>query len=161
MNDLIQICAGTCHFVALELDARMKLAHARVSVVVGLLLGVLDGSMVPFNLGISALVLTALGFVGARSREIFSGESYVFLALYLFVVGRCLWVAAGARGTLGARGARGASKPIGVVICSVIAHPRPGWVGTRWTLVRVCDMAGWDGFQERDRIPNKSRTTRR
>ena len=51
----------------------------------GLLLGVLDGSMVPFNLGISSLVLTALGFVGARSREIFSGESYVFLALYLFV----------------------------------------------------------------------------
>jgi cell shape-determining protein MreD len=51
----------------------------------GLLLGVVDGSMVPFNLGISALVLTALGFVGARSREIFSGESYVFLALYLFV----------------------------------------------------------------------------
>ena len=32
-----------------------------------------------------ALVLTVLGFVGARSREIFSGESYVFLALYLFV----------------------------------------------------------------------------
>lgn len=51
----------------------------------GLLLGVVDGSMVPFNLGISALVLTALGFVGARSREIFSGESYVFVALYLFV----------------------------------------------------------------------------
>ena len=50
----------------------------------GLLLGVLDGSMVPFNLGISARVLTTLGFVGARSREIFSGESYVFLALYLF-----------------------------------------------------------------------------
>lgn len=29
-------------------------------------------------------MLTALGFAGARSREIFSGESYLFLALYLF-----------------------------------------------------------------------------
>ena len=68
--------------VALLLAAREIRAGAAAGL--GLVLGVLDGSMVPFNLGISALVLTALGFAGARSREIFSGESYVFLALYLF-----------------------------------------------------------------------------
>ena len=68
--------------VSLLLAAREIRAGAAAGL--GLVLGVLDGSMVPFNLGISALVLTALGFVGARSREIFSGESYVFLALYLF-----------------------------------------------------------------------------
>lgn len=51
----------------------------------GLLLGVIDGSTVPFNLGASALVLTVLGYLGARTREIFSGDNFVFLALYLFV----------------------------------------------------------------------------
>lgn len=68
--------------VSLLLAAREIRAGAAAGL--GLVLGVLDGSMVPFNLGISALVLTALGFAGARSREIFSGESYLFLALYLF-----------------------------------------------------------------------------
>lgn len=68
--------------VSLLLAAREIRAGAAAGL--GLALGVLDGAMVPFNLGISALVLTALGFAGARSREIFSGESYVFLALYLF-----------------------------------------------------------------------------
>ncbi len=51
----------------------------------GLVLGVLDGSMVPFNLGASALALTIIGFLGARTRELFSGDNYLFLALYLFV----------------------------------------------------------------------------
>jgi hypothetical protein len=51
----------------------------------GLGLGILDGSMVPFNLGASALVLTILGFLGARTRELFAGDNFLFLALYLFV----------------------------------------------------------------------------
>jgi hypothetical protein len=51
----------------------------------GLALGIIDGSMVPFNLGASALVLTIIGFLGARTRELFSGDNYLFLALYLFV----------------------------------------------------------------------------
>jgi hypothetical protein len=51
----------------------------------GLGLGILDGSMVPFNLGASALVLTVLGFLGARTRELFAGDNFLFLALYLFV----------------------------------------------------------------------------
>jgi cell shape-determining protein MreD len=51
----------------------------------GLVLGIIDGSMVPFNLGASALALTIIGFLGARTRELFSGDNYLFLALYLFV----------------------------------------------------------------------------
>jgi cell shape-determining protein MreD len=51
---------------------------------IGLLLGILDGSVVPFTLGASALVLTVLGFAGARTREIASDDNYLFLALYLF-----------------------------------------------------------------------------
>jgi rod shape-determining protein MreD len=50
----------------------------------GLILGVLDGALVPFALGASALALTVVGFLGARSRELFSEENYVLLALYLF-----------------------------------------------------------------------------
>lgn len=68
--------------VALLLAAREMRAGWAAGL--GLLLGVLDGSVIPFNLGSSALVLTVLGFFGARSRELVSGDSYLFLALYLF-----------------------------------------------------------------------------
>jgi cell shape-determining protein MreD len=51
---------------------------------IGLLLGILDGSVVPFTLGASALVLTILGFAGSRTREIASADNYLFLAVYLF-----------------------------------------------------------------------------
>jgi len=48
------------------------------------LLGIIDGSLVPFALGSSAVVLTALGFAGARSRDLVTADSLVFFALYLF-----------------------------------------------------------------------------
>jgi cell shape-determining protein MreD len=51
----------------------------------GLLLGILDGALVPFALGASALALTVLGFAGARSRELFPDDNYLLLALYLFI----------------------------------------------------------------------------
>jgi cell shape-determining protein MreD len=51
---------------------------------IGLLLGILDGSVVPFTLGASALVLTLLGFLGSRTRELAAPDNYLFLALYLF-----------------------------------------------------------------------------
>jgi hypothetical protein len=69
--------------VALLLAAREMRAGWAAGL--GLALGILDGAMVPFNLGTSALVMTLLGFAGARSRELFSGDNFVFLALYLFV----------------------------------------------------------------------------
>jgi hypothetical protein len=68
--------------VALLLAAREMRAGWAAGL--GLALGILDGAMVPFNLGTSALVMTLLGFAGARTRELFSGDNYVFLALYLF-----------------------------------------------------------------------------
>ena len=68
--------------VALLLSAREM--RAGFAAGLGLLLGVLDGAVIPFNLGASALVLTILGFAGGRSRELFAGDSFVFLALYLF-----------------------------------------------------------------------------
>ena len=68
--------------VALLLAAReMRAGYAAG---LGLFLGILDGAVVPFNLGASALVLTILGFLGGRSREVVGGESFVLLAVYLF-----------------------------------------------------------------------------
>jgi len=68
--------------VALLLAARQLTAG--VAAGLGLLLGVIDGALVPFALGASALALTLLGFAGARSRELFSEDNYLLLALYLF-----------------------------------------------------------------------------
>ena len=68
--------------VALLLAAReMRAGYAAG---LGLLLGILDGSVIPFNLGASAFVLTVLGFAGGRSKELFAGDSFIFLAVYLF-----------------------------------------------------------------------------
>jgi len=69
--------------VALLLAARE--ARAGHAAGLGLLLGILDGAVIPFNLGASAFVMTILGFAGGRSRELFAGDSFIFLALYLFV----------------------------------------------------------------------------
>jgi cell shape-determining protein MreD len=69
--------------VSLLLSARQL--SAGIAAGVGLALGVIDGALVPFALGASALALTLLGFFGARSRELFAEDNYLLLALYLFV----------------------------------------------------------------------------
>jgi rod shape-determining protein MreD len=51
----------------------------------GFVLGILDGSLAPVALGASSLALTIIGFIGSRSREVFSEDNYLLLALYLFV----------------------------------------------------------------------------
>jgi cell shape-determining protein MreD len=68
--------------VAVLLAARE--VRAGTAAGVGLVLGILDGSVLPYSLGSSALVLTLLGFLGSRSRDFVAGDSLVFLALYLF-----------------------------------------------------------------------------
>lgn len=50
----------------------------------GLVLGLLEDSVVPLFLGAGALVLSVLGFLGARSRDVVAGDSPAFLAFYLF-----------------------------------------------------------------------------
>ncbi len=51
----------------------------------GLLLGMLEGSVYPLTFGASALALTLVGYLGSRTRDVFSGSGLVFLAFYLFV----------------------------------------------------------------------------
>jgi cell shape-determining protein MreD len=50
----------------------------------GVLLGVLDGAVIEYTMGASALALAVLGFLGARSRDVLEGDSPVSLVLYLF-----------------------------------------------------------------------------
>ncbi|MDR0786805.1 MAG: hypothetical protein LBG44_02960 [Gemmatimonadota bacterium] len=69
--------------VAVLLAARRL--SAGVAAGVGFLLGLLEGALVPAALAASALSLTIVAFMGARSREVFSEDNYVLLALYLFV----------------------------------------------------------------------------
>jgi cell shape-determining protein MreD len=52
---------------------------------VGLLLGILEGALLPFALGSVALVFTLIGYLGARTRELFSSDSLVLIAIYLFI----------------------------------------------------------------------------
>lgn len=51
---------------------------------VGLLLGILEGAVVPLTFGASALALTVVGYLGSRTREIFSGGGPAFIAFYVF-----------------------------------------------------------------------------
>jgi cell shape-determining protein MreD len=88
LHFVLRIGLGFAHLapdlllVALLLAARET--RAGYAAGLGLLFGILDGAVVPFNLGASALVLTILGFAGGRSRDLFSGDNFVFLAVYLF-----------------------------------------------------------------------------
>jgi rod shape-determining protein MreD len=69
--------------VAVLLAARQMPAGQAAAL--GFLLGVLEGSLVPSALGETALALTIIGFIGARSRELFLDDNYALVALYLFV----------------------------------------------------------------------------
>jgi rod shape-determining protein MreD len=53
--------------------------------VLGFGAGILQDSLALIGFGASAVLLTVLGFLGARSRDLFYGESLLFIALYLFV----------------------------------------------------------------------------
>lgn len=51
----------------------------------GLALGILHDSLSLLAFGVQAVVYVILGFLGARSRDIFFGDSFLFVVLYLFV----------------------------------------------------------------------------
>lgn len=84
--------------VALLLAARQLPAGQAAAL--GFVLGLLEGALVPSTLGATAFSLTVVGFLGARSREVFLEENYVLLGLYLFagkwLVDFLLYLTAGA-----------------------------------------------------------------
>lgn len=52
---------------------------------VGLVMGVLQDALSLVAFGASAVALSALCYIGARSRDLFEGESVLFIAVYLFL----------------------------------------------------------------------------
>jgi cell shape-determining protein MreD len=52
---------------------------------VGLLIGVLADALSLTKFGALALIYTVLGYLGARSRDLFEGDSLLFVGLYIFV----------------------------------------------------------------------------
>lgn len=69
--------------IALLLAAR-RLRPASAAAV-GFTLGLMRDSLSLVAFGVDAIALTILGYLGARSRDFFIGESLVFVAVYLTV----------------------------------------------------------------------------
>jgi rod shape-determining protein MreD len=53
--------------------------------VLGLLLGLLHDAVSLLAFGAQAVTYTVLGYLGARSRDVFFGDSLLFVGLYLFL----------------------------------------------------------------------------
>src|SRR5918996_687187 len=83
--------------VALGLDAAAPdlitaavLLSARIlggssAAAVGLVLGILADALSLTTFGAQALVNTVIGFLGARSRDLFEGDSLLFIGAYVFI----------------------------------------------------------------------------
>jgi rod shape-determining protein MreD len=69
--------------VALLLGSR-RLGGAGAALL-GLLLGILADSLTLLAFGATAVAFVVVGFIGARSRNLFEGDSYLFVAFYAFI----------------------------------------------------------------------------
>ncbi|MHB1168237.1 MAG: rod shape-determining protein MreD [Longimicrobiales bacterium] len=69
--------------VAVLLAARRM--RATTAAILGLLLGVLEDSLALVSFGASAVAFSFIAVVGARSRDLFEGDSLLFVAVYLFL----------------------------------------------------------------------------
>ena len=69
--------------VAVLLAARRM--RATTAAILGLLLGVLEDSLALVSFGASAVAFSFVALVGARSRDLFEGDSLLFVAVYLFL----------------------------------------------------------------------------
>lgn len=69
--------------VAVLLSARQAAGGAAAAV--GFFLGLLEDAVSLGAFGAAAATQTVVGYLGARSRDLFVGDSALFLALYLFL----------------------------------------------------------------------------
>jgi len=69
--------------VAVLLAARRMRATA--AALLGLLLGVIEDSLALVSFGASAVAFSAIAVLGARSRDLFEGDSVLFMVVYLFL----------------------------------------------------------------------------
>lgn len=69
--------------IAVLLAARRM--RATTAALLGLLLGVLEDSLALVAFGASAVAFSLIALLGARSRDLFEGDSLLFVAVYLFL----------------------------------------------------------------------------
>jgi rod shape-determining protein MreD len=69
--------------VALLLSARRLSGAAAAGV--GLVIGILTDALSLTNFGTAALIYAVIGFLGARSRDLFEGDSLLFVAMFVFL----------------------------------------------------------------------------
>ncbi|MGH7470469.1 MAG: rod shape-determining protein MreD [Longimicrobiales bacterium] len=69
--------------VALLLGVRR--VRSSVAAALGLVLGLIQDALAFGSFGADALTLTILGYLGARSRDLFEGDSLLFVGAYLFL----------------------------------------------------------------------------
>ena|SRR5687768_2521892 len=69
--------------VALLLSVRR--VRGSSAAMLGLGFGVLNDALAGTAFGAEAVVMTALGYIGARSRDLFEGDSLLFVGVYLFL----------------------------------------------------------------------------
>jgi rod shape-determining protein MreD len=88
--------------VALLLGAR-RLSGAGAAFY-GLVLGILADSLAMVAFGATAVAFVIAGFLGARSRNFFEGDSYLFIAFYAFMGA---WLVEAIRFAVGGAAGRG------------------------------------------------------
>lgn len=86
---VIHVAAGMGTSAPDLLTIAVLLAARRLSgasaAAVGLVLGILVDALSLTTFGAMALAYTILGFLGARSRDLFEGDSLLFVAVYIFL----------------------------------------------------------------------------
>jgi rod shape-determining protein MreD len=110
--------------VAVLLSAR-RLSGAGAAVL-GFGLGLIQDSLSLIAFGREALTYTLLGFIGARSRDLFVGDSLLFVGVYLFIgkwlhdIVYFLLPKAGTEPRGDALGRLAIQAPVGAVYCAVV-----------------------------------------
>ncbi|HSG50292.1 MAG TPA: hypothetical protein VLA43_20870 [Longimicrobiales bacterium] len=92
--------AGAPDLFTLALLILARESHMAVAAAVGLALGLLEDSQGLLAFGANGIAMAIVGALGARTREFFVGESFLFITSYLFL-GKWMrdaihWVALGA-----------------------------------------------------------------
>jgi rod shape-determining protein MreD len=86
---LVRVALGLSEWVPDLLTIAALLAARRVrppvATLIGALLGLLEDALALTAFGARAVATGAVSFLGARSRDLFEGDSVIFLAVYLFV----------------------------------------------------------------------------
>lgn len=77
--------AGAPDLLTVALLLSVRRLKSSTAAAVGLVLGLLNDGVAGAHYGAEALVMTVLGYIGARSRDLFEGDSLLFVGVYLFL----------------------------------------------------------------------------